>query len=79
MLQLLVTANIVPSSLIPFTLMEVIFYSEIFVLERATRRHTPEEGVYIKAVKTSNPTLFYQALSLVEHKIVSYVTVISML
>jgi hypothetical protein len=45
-LQLLVIANVVPSSLIPFNLMtEAIRSSETSVLTRATRRHIAEDGV----------------------------------
>jgi hypothetical protein len=44
-LQLLVIANAVPSSLILFTLMmEAISSSVTSVLISATRRHVPEEG-----------------------------------
>jgi hypothetical protein len=44
--QLLVTANVVPSSLILFALMmEATRSSETSVLIRATRCHTPEEGI----------------------------------
>jgi hypothetical protein len=44
MLRLLVTANIVRSSLILSTLvMEVIHTSETYVLARATRHHIPED------------------------------------
>jgi hypothetical protein len=44
--QLLVTANVVSSSLILFTLMvEAISSSEISVLTRATRRRIPEGGI----------------------------------
>jgi hypothetical protein len=44
-LQLLVTANIVPSSLILVTLMmEAILSSKTSVLTRVTRRHIPEDG-----------------------------------
>jgi hypothetical protein len=45
-LQLIVTAFVIPSSLILFTLMmEAIRYSEASVLRRATRRHVPEDGI----------------------------------
>jgi hypothetical protein len=45
-LQLLVTAKTVLSSLILFTLiMEVIRCPETSVLTRATRHHIPEDGV----------------------------------
>jgi hypothetical protein len=44
--QLLVTANVVPSSLILFTLMmEAICCSETSVLTRSTRRHIPEDVI----------------------------------
>jgi hypothetical protein len=47
MLQLLLTANIVPSSLILFTLMaEATRSCKASVLTRATRHHTPEEGIF---------------------------------
>jgi hypothetical protein len=45
-LQLLVTANAVPSLLILFTLSkEAILSSETSVLTRATQRHIPEDGI----------------------------------
>jgi hypothetical protein len=45
-LQLLVTANVVPSSSILSTpMMEAIRSSETSVLTRATQRHTPEDGI----------------------------------
>jgi hypothetical protein len=44
--QLLVTASVVPSSLIPFPLMmDAICPSEASVLTRATRCHIPEDGI----------------------------------
>jgi hypothetical protein len=46
-LQLVVTAYVVPSSLILFTLMmEAISSSETKVVSRATRRHIPEGGIF---------------------------------
>jgi hypothetical protein len=45
-LQLLVTANVVPSSLIAVTLiMEAILSSETPVLTRAARRHIQKDGI----------------------------------
>jgi hypothetical protein len=45
-LQLLVTANVVPISMILFThTMEVILSSETSVLTRATERHIPKDGI----------------------------------
>jgi hypothetical protein len=44
--QLLVTANVVPSSLILFTLMmEAICSSETSVLTRAAPRYLPKDGI----------------------------------
>jgi hypothetical protein len=44
--QLLVTANIVPSSLILLTLTkEAIRSSETSVITRVTRRHIPDDGI----------------------------------
>jgi hypothetical protein len=45
-LQLLVTADVVPSSLIPYILMmEVTHASEMSVLTRTTRRNSPEDTI----------------------------------
>jgi hypothetical protein len=44
-LQFLVTANVVPSSLILLILIEVIRSSETSVLTRAARGHIPENGI----------------------------------
>jgi hypothetical protein len=47
MLQLVVTADVVPRSLILFTLMmKAIRSSETLVGTRATRRHIPEDGIF---------------------------------
>jgi hypothetical protein len=46
-LQLLVTANVLPRSLILSTLMmQAIHPSETSVLTRATRHHIPEDGIF---------------------------------
>jgi hypothetical protein len=46
LLQLVVTTNVVPSSLILFTLMmETIRSSEMPVLKRGTRHHIAENGI----------------------------------
>jgi hypothetical protein len=44
-LQLLVTDNVVPISLILFTLMIEVTSSETSVLTGATRRYIPEDGI----------------------------------
>jgi hypothetical protein len=44
--RLLVTAEVVPSSLILFNLMmEAVRSSETLLLTTATRRHIPEDGI----------------------------------
>jgi hypothetical protein len=47
MLQLLVTANVIPSLLTIFTLkMKATCSSETLVLTRATQRHIPKDGIF---------------------------------
>jgi hypothetical protein len=47
MVRLLVTVNVVPSSLILFTRMiEAIGFSETPALPRSTRSHIPEDGIF---------------------------------
>jgi hypothetical protein len=46
LLRLLVTANVIPISLILFALIiEAVNSSETSILTRATRRHIPEDGI----------------------------------
>jgi hypothetical protein len=71
--RLLVTANVVPSSPTPVTLMiEAIRSSETAVLTRATRRNIPEEAVlhsiihHMLRVYYFNKTGMYLMLFLIE-------------
>jgi hypothetical protein len=55
-LQLLVTANVVPGSQIVTLMIEAIRFSETSVLTRATRRNIPESGIFLgTAVKKFSP------------------------
>jgi hypothetical protein len=54
-LQLLVTANVVPSSLIlSILMMEEMRFSETSVFTRATRLHIPEDGI-VHSHRRENP------------------------
>jgi hypothetical protein len=56
---MLVTANVVPSSLILVTIMEALHSSETSVLTRATQPNIPEDGsiLYHISVSHSNKTM----------------------
>jgi hypothetical protein len=59
-LRLLVTAEVVPSSLILFTLkMEGMRSSEMSAFARTALCHIPEDGLLHTAVKTSNLAWIY--------------------
>jgi hypothetical protein len=59
LLQFLVTANVVPSSLILSTLiMGAIYSSETSELTRTTRRHIPGESILLLIVQSIKAVLF---------------------
>jgi hypothetical protein len=63
-LQLLITADIVPNSLILSTLMmEAILSSEKSVLTRATRRHIQEDGILLAMLSQLNFSPKYSTCS----------------
>jgi hypothetical protein len=54
-----VTVNVVPSSLILFTLMmEAIRSSETMALIRVTRRHIPEDDILLKQINSRHFQVF---------------------
>jgi hypothetical protein len=63
MLQLLVTANVVPSSPILFALMMMVEIrsSDTLIITRATRRQIPEDGI-LHSHRLKN-LKFYKALT----------------
>jgi hypothetical protein len=68
-LQLLVTANVAPSSVILFTLMmEAIRSSETSSLTRATRRHIPEDGILRPPVVHYMDVLICESTSLIKRR-----------
>jgi hypothetical protein len=71
-LQVLVTAAVVPSSLNLSTLMmEAIRSSEMSVLTQVTRRHIPEDGILQNVLKHDSPYVLERMI-----KLINYVTIV---
>jgi hypothetical protein len=72
MLQLLVTANVVYSSLILFTLiMEAVRSSETSVLTRATRRLIAEDGI-LHSRRSENLKSYSECRSILPHMFIFF-------
>jgi hypothetical protein len=73
-IQLLVSTNVVPSSLILSTLMmEAISSSETFVLTKVARHHTPENGIFL----VTDVFLFLWQLSCVDFVVTNIMIIVT--